>query len=126
MPPKKTAQSKGSIFDAYKDTKQKGLVMLVTNRGDKTFYLYMKVKGGKPERIKLRRFPDMTTEQAQKEAVKNRAIVISGKNPNEECKKLRNEMTFKTLFEEYMERYSKSNKQSWKYDEREINRFVAH
>jgi len=35
-------------------------------------------------------------------------------------------MTFGELFQEYMDRYSKVHKKSWKYDEREVNKFLPH
>jgi integrase len=49
-----------------------------------------------------------------------------GKDPQEDKRAIRSEMTFGDLFELYMERYSKRHKRSWKYDEREVNKFLPH
>ncbi len=125
IPPQKTGFKKGGIFDTYYDTKEKGLVLLVSNGKAKTFYLYMKVKG-KPERIKIGGFPVVSIEQARKEATRNRSLINQGLNPNEEKNKLKQEITFKELFDQFMDRYSKKFKRSWKYDEREINKFLSH
>lgn len=115
----------GTVFDTYYDDKEAGLVLLVTSGGSKTFYLYKKING-RPERIKLGRFPDMSVENARKMAAQNKGQIAAGKNPNEDRKRLRDDMTFGELFHDYMERYSKKHKRSWKYDEREINKFLPH
>ena len=55
-----------------------------------------------------------------------KVIVVDKKNPNEEKKKIKQEITFGKMFNEFMERYSKKHKRSWKYDEREVNKFLKH
>jgi integrase len=109
---------------AYYDTEEKGLMLLASAGGTKTFYLYTKV-AGRPERIKLGRFPDLSVENARKQAAEHKASIIRGINPNTEKKKLRAETTFGELFHEYMERYSKKHKKSWQYDEREVKKFLS-
>lgn len=125
IPPQKTSLKKGGIFDTYYDTKEKGLVLLVSNGKAKTFYLYMKVKG-KPERIRIGSFPTISIEQARKDTTRNRSLINQGLNPNEEKNRLKKEITFKELFDQFMDRYSKKFKRSWQYDEREINKFLPH
>ncbi len=124
-PPVKPEGKKSTVYDKYYDLKEKGLVLMATSGGAKTFYLYKKVQG-KPERVRLGSFPDMKVEQARKAAVANRNIINEGKNPNVEKKKIRQEITFGELFNDYMEKYSKKMKRSWKYDEREVNKFLSH
>jgi integrase len=109
----------------YKDIKESGLELIVSSGGAKTFYLYRKIKG-RPERVKLGPFPDMSIENARKAAQKNKGLIAEGINPNEDKRRIRDEHTFKELFDEYMERYSKIHKKSWVYDEREINKHLAH
>ncbi|AAY61829.1 hypothetical protein RFEPED_1461 [Rickettsia felis str. Pedreira] len=48
----------------YKDTKEKGLVLIVSYGGSKTFYLAQMVKD-EYKRIKLGRFPDLPVEEAR-------------------------------------------------------------
>jgi integrase len=52
--------------------------------------------------------------------------VALGKDPSEDKKRLRAEITFGEMFQEYMERYSKKQKRSWKFDEREVNKFCSY
>ncbi|MGD9639402.1 MAG: tyrosine-type recombinase/integrase [Alphaproteobacteria bacterium] len=109
----------------YYDETEKGLVLDVTKTGAKSFYLYQRING-KPERVFLGRFPDISIENARKMAREKKGKIAEGKNPQNERRALRAEMTFKELFDLYMERYSKPHKRSWKYDEREINKFLPH
>lgn len=123
-PPMKKEGKKGGIFDTYKDTKEKGLVLLVSNGGAKTFYLTAKI-AGRPERIKLGRFPDLTVENARKAARTEKGKIAAGINPQEEKRSLRNDTTFEGMFNEYMERYSKKHKRSWKHDQRNYDVFLT-
>ena len=118
-------KGKGGVYDVYYDLREKGLVLLVSNGGAKTYYLYSKING-RPERIKLGAFTDLSIEAARKQASQNRGSIAKGENPQEAKRSFRQEATLKELFEEYLERYSKKEKRSWKYDEREINKFLSH
>ncbi len=111
--------------DYYYDEREKGLVMAVTGTGTKSFYLYKRIEG-RPERLMLGRFPDMTVEQARKRATAAKGEIAKGANPQKERRSIRDEMTFGALFTEYMEKYSKVHKRSWVYDEREVNKFLSH
>lgn len=125
IPPIKSSSKKGGVFDTYYDLKEKGLVILVSNGGAKTFYLYKKINRT-PVRVKLGDFPTMTIEKARKKAVDNKSIINSGKNPLEEKNKTKFDTTFEIMFEEYLERYSKKNKLTWRDDKREVNKFLSH
>ncbi|PQO21989.1 recombinase XerD [Rhodobacteraceae bacterium WD3A24] len=110
--------------DYYYDSREQGLVMAVTAAGTKTFYLYKRIDG-RPERLKLGRFPDMSVENARKAAMAAKGKIAGGANPQKEKRAVRDEMTFGQLFAEYMEKYSKLHKRSWRYDEREVNKFLS-
>lgn len=110
---------------AFKDARVRGLVVRVTPNGKRTFQLYQKHLG-RPVRITLGSFPDMTVEQARNEATKAKGALAAGTNPNVEKYRMRQEITLRELFSLYMERYSKLEKKSWRYDEREINKFLSH
>jgi hypothetical protein len=111
--------------DYWYDERETGLVMAVTHAGAKTFYLYKRIDG-RPERVLLGRFPDLSVENARKLAAKVKGQVAVGANPQADRRAIRDEMTFKALFDEYMEKHSKLHKRSWKYDEREVNKFISH
>lgn len=107
----------------FYDTKIKGLELMVTEQGTKSFKVYRKFNG-KPVRVTLGKYPEMTIENARKEAHRVIADMISGKNPNEEKKNIRTEITFGEVFEIFMERHSKVMKKTWKADDGEIKRFL--
>lgn len=111
--------------DYYYDTREKGLVMAVTPAGTKTFYLYKRIDG-KPERVLLGRFPDLTVENARRKAANAKGRIAGGENPQKSKRAIRDEMTFGELFAEYMEKYSKVHKRSWVYDQREVTKFLSH
>jgi integrase len=116
QPPSKPDDAKGGVYDTYRDSKEKGLVLIVSHGGAKTFYLYQKVQG-KPQRIKLGAFPDLTVERAREKALEAKAQIVAGINPNQERRKLKDELTFSEFFEQhYLEEYAKKHKRSWKQD----------
>ena len=89
---KAPAAPKGSK-DYYYDEKEKGLVMAVTPTGTKTFFLYKRIDG-KPERLLLGRFPDISIENARKAAMAAKGEIAIGKNPQKAKRAIRDEMTF--------------------------------
>jgi integrase len=107
----------------YHDTTKHGLKLLVRPTGIKTFVLYRKIQG-RPERITIGRFPEVTIEQARKQVDILNAKIASGVNPNEEKRGLRHEMTIKGLFERYLERYAKIHKKTWREDENQYRRYL--
>lgn len=109
----------------YYDEREAGLVLAVTSGGAKSFYLYKRIEG-RPERLLLGRFPDLTIENARKAAQEAKGQIAQGINPQKEKRAVRDEMTFGALFGDYMEKYSKVHKRSWAYDEREVNKFLSH
>lgn len=111
-------------FVTYSDTEEKGLKLYVTETGTKSFFVRKMVKG-RDQRFMIGDFPDLSVENARKAAQDMKYEIRKGKDPNEEKQKFRKESTLKELFNEYMERYSKKQKKSWQYDEREIPKFLS-
>lgn len=109
----------------YRDEKKSGLVLIVYPTGRKVYQLYKKFQG-RPVRVTLGTFPEMGVEEARREATIKDGELAKGTNPNVEKHKIRNELSFGELFDQYMERYAKLHKKSWKYDEREVNKFLSH
>lgn len=102
--------------DTYHDTKTKGLQLRVTHTGVKTFSVFKRTKCGKPERITLGRYPDMTIDQARRKTMEICLAISEGSNPAEEKRLSRAEMLFSDLFEEYLERHAKIHKKTWEED----------
>lgn len=65
--------------DYYNDSRVKGLQVVVTETGNKSFYLYKRVKG-KPYRYFLGKHPDLTPENARKKCESARGRVAMGED----------------------------------------------
>ena len=110
--------------DTYHDIKTSGLQLRITSTGVKTFSVYRRIKRGEPERITLGRYPDMTIEQARREAVRIAADISDGKNPAEVKRGHKAELTFSELFGDYMERHSKPKKKTWFEDQAQFRLYL--
>lgn len=99
----------------YYDTKVRGLGLSITDKGSQTFFVYRKIEG-RPERITLGRYPDLSIENARGEASKVNSQIAQGENPNREKNKLKSELTFNELFTRYIEQHAKAHKKTWQCD----------
>lgn len=106
------------------DERESGLILQVTSTGRKTFQLYKKHMG-KPVRVTIGTFPELTVEQARKKAREIKVSLNNGENPNDKLKQQRQEMTFSDLFEIYLERHAKPRKKTWQEDETYFKRHLA-
>jgi len=112
-------------FDSYRDTAERGLSLYITAAGAVSFYIRKRING-RDERVIIGQYPDITIEQARAKTVTIRAQVAQGQDPIADKRRLRADISFFEMFTEYMERYSKKQKRSWQYDEREVNKFLSH
>ncbi len=118
---------KGRVY--YYDEKTSGLAICVTQAGSKAFYLYKKVQG-KPMRLRLGTFPDVSIEQSRKLAAKALAEIADGNNPQEDRmiqrEHARDEFTLRELFGWFIEHHAKPHKKqnSIKEDERLFERYL--
>ena len=67
----------------YYDTQVSGLGIMLFGSGTKTFFLYKRVNG-RPDKIKLGRFPDITIEQARRSAYAMINNISLGVDPKKE------------------------------------------
>ena len=109
----------------YKDTQVKGLSLAQQASGAKSFYLIKKI-AGRSEKMFLGKYPDLSIENARKLATVKLGQIALGVNPQEEKRLIGAAMTFGVLFEQYMSRYSKRHKKTWKADEKDMTRFFGH
>lgn len=113
-------------FSTYRDAKSPYLQVYVTTGGTKTFFVRKSIKG-QNRRVKIGLFPAISIEQARKQALVLVGLVSSGQDPHLERQKERlDKLTFGEHFQDYMERYSKLHKKTWKYDQVEIERHCGH
>ena len=99
----------------YYDTKIPKLALRVTANGTKTFYV-VKRAGSEMVWLKLGIFPDMTVENASKEAERILGSFAYGQNPAEVRRAKKMEPTFGDFFKEYGERHG-IKKRSWNTDQ---------
>lgn len=97
--PTPEAGERVTYHDAHKNAS--GLQLRVTATS-KTFFIQRRV-GGKPERVTLGRFPDMTIEQARKEVARLNALIVQGINPNNDARARKTETTLKELFDDFLQ-----------------------
>lgn len=91
------------------DLKVQGLGIGIGSSGKKSFVVYRKING-RPERITLGRYPDLTIEQARGKASEINSKIANGLNPADIGRTSASEMTLDDLFNEYMIRTAAFNK----------------
>jgi integrase len=119
------APASGRVTYRLDDDRIPGLELRVTSSGAKTFSVFRRVKGGKPERITLGRFPMMTVEEAKKRAARINLEIEAGANPAALKRTNREEITFAALFADYLDRHAKLHKRTWREDEAKYARYLA-
>ena len=75
------------------DTRQTGLAVAVFASGSKIFYAIKKIEG-RPERIRLGDWPQMTVEQARTSAAEKLGAISTGINPKDKVRSKRGAPTF--------------------------------
>lgn len=116
---------RGTQRSYHYDTQVRGLALGVSASGRKTFILYRKVLG-RPERITLGLYPDLSIEQARGKASAMNAAIARGEDPGQERRSIRAEMTLENLFTLYLERHAKVYKRSWEEDNEQFRRYLSH
>lgn len=106
--------------NAVFDTQVKGLNLVVTDKGVKSFYL-RKVVQGQSLRILIGHYPDLSVENAREQARVLLNQIAKGKNPHEERQKQKEELTFSQMFALFVERHGKLNKRTYEQDETTFN-----
>lgn len=87
------------------DSKVPGLRLRVNTNSTKTYFLYRKVNG-KPFRLNIGRYTDLTVEQARNEAKRWNSEITLGRDLALERKEKRAELTFKELHQLYYDHYA--------------------
>lgn len=113
----------GQRIEFY-DSKVNHLLVRISSTGRKTFQVY-RWYDGKPSRVTIGTYPDLTVEQVRKEAERLNADFAKGENPADKKRHQRQEMTFGELFAEYMERHAKAKKRSWQADQKAFDRHLS-
>jgi hypothetical protein len=102
------------------DPSCRGLCLRVTAGGTKTFGFRSRPPGGgRPQRLTLGRYPDLSLRNARANADKLRQAIIAGKNPFAK-KQGAFARTFSALAERYVNEHARRHKRSAAKDERNL------
>jgi integrase len=107
----------------WHDSGQPGLTCCVQSSGSRTFYVYKWVQG-KPERVRLGTFPDLSVENARDLAKSLIGDIAQGKDPMEERRRAREVPTLKEAFQVWLDAYAKEHRKSWQADERQFTLYL--
>jgi integrase len=91
------------------DDTEHGLCLLVTPGGAKTYYYRFKVRG-QSRRLRLGPFPGLNMTKARGKAASARGKVSDGKDPSEETRERRGELTVGELLALYVEEHLRPNR----------------
>jgi integrase len=111
---------KGSAY--YYDVRTKGLALSVGISGRKSFLLYRKIDG-RPERLKIGPYPDISIEQARRSASVLNAQIAQQVNPAQVSRDKRDELTLGEMFNQYYLLHSSVRKIT---HEEDLNHFRLH
>ena len=112
----------GQIF--LRDDSIRGFAVRILPSGSRAFVWEGRVKG-RPRRITLGFFPDLSVAAARLRAMAIRTAIGRGENPADERQAERHENTFGELCKRYVEEHSKIHKRSWLRDQRRLERCKA-
>ncbi|MBA8666760.1 site-specific integrase [Holosporaceae bacterium 'Namur'] len=105
---------KGKI-NYYYDKQVNGLGLMLFASGTRTFFLYKRING-RPDKVKLGRFPEISVEQARKAAYSAITDIAKGINPKDEKIFAKKVLLFSELFNEYMDKHARLHKKCWRED----------
>lgn len=115
--------SPNSGREIYLDTETRGLGLRVTSSGVKTFFLRRKFKG-RSERITLGRHPETSLTLAKKLAAECHLAMDAGKNPNDQKRAEKNELTLDQFFTLYFEQHIQSHNKRPEDTQSEYRRYI--
>lgn len=110
--------------DSYRDAKVTGLNYVITANGSKSFYFVKRING-KPARIRIGAYPEITVGEARKIAQGFTGEIAKGGNPHTAKKSLLPCSTLKDLFDYWLEKHAKIHKKSWEEDVRMFNKYCT-
>ncbi len=106
------------------DTEQKGLGIRVSRGGTRSFFVNYYNSAGRERRKTIGEWPGITVTAARTRAAEIRANAKAGVDPLASDQARRQAGSVADLCSEYLQKWAKPNKKSWKYDERVLNTYV--
>ena len=92
----------GDSRPSYYDEQVNGLLIRVTSKGTKSYMVFRRINGV-PKKNTLGTYPEMTIEQARREAIRVLSLISEGINPNKLKKEAlsKQTLTLEKVFEDY-------------------------
>ncbi|HUY31847.1 MAG TPA: tyrosine-type recombinase/integrase [Pirellulales bacterium] len=106
------------------DNRVAGLAICVTASGAKSFYLY-RWSNGKPTRVRIASWPDITVEQARDRAEVLNAELAQGGDPQARKRAARIGSTLGDLFDCWLEHHGKPHLKTWGESQRIFKNFLG-
>lgn len=101
-----------------------GLTLMAWPTGGKVYYFYRKFEGT-PIDLKIGDAKDVSVEQARDKARKYAAAVGSGIDPRTISNRPKAELTFRELFDWWLETHAKPRRKSWREDQDMFRRYLS-
>src|SRR5262249_24602352 len=107
----------------YFDTKAPGIGLRLSNSGRKTWFVMYR-SSGRLRRLTLGTYPVLSLADARSQATAAKHSVAKGEDPALEKESARTPPTVTDVATQYLERYAKQRKKSWRDDARLLHREV--
>jgi len=108
----------------YYDTQERGLTLVISPKGKKTFYFTGRING-RSDRIPAGRFPETSLERAKKNVLAIRTAIVEGRDPRQAVTVARRQRsaanTLAQFWEIYLADHAKKNRARWREDQRSFN-----
>lgn len=106
------------------DPRTPGLRAELREGGAVTFFVYKRLPGGGPVRVKVGDFPAVTVDKARREAHDVLSELSQGRDVARDRRQRREEPTLKTLFDHFLETHAKLHKRTWQEDQRQFDKLL--
>src|SRR5438874_5816919 len=107
----------------YFDAKPPGVGLRLSNSGRKTWFVMYRT-GGRLRRLTLGTYPALSLADARNQATSAKRAAAQGEDPALQKQSARIAPTIADVAAQYMERYAKQHKKSWRDDARLLHREV--
>ena len=108
----------------YRDSKAAGLTFVITANGSKSLYFVKRIEG-KPTRIRIGGYPEISIDDARLEAQKFSGEIAKGENPHTARKIKNSTPTVTELFDYWLTTHAKVHKKSWAEDVQLFNKYCV-
>jgi len=107
------------------DPKTPGLRAELREGGTITYYVFKRLAGGGPRRIKIGDFPAVTIDAARTEALDVLSELSQGRDVARDRRQRRQESTLADLFTHWLDSHARLHKRTWQEDQRQYDKLLS-